>query len=154
MAWKLITELETLMMYNISVLDEPLVETADVLGLVDEHKLHQAIDTSRKVFEALTGASVSGTNGNFDRYFYRENGCNRAAILENVPRHREKLSPFAKSFAEFLDSARLTVQATKDHRWNLIQKENLDGTLQRVRELPDRYRNFRENAALKLAQTC
>lgn len=155
MAWRLIEQLESLMFYNLSVLEGTPADDAEVvLRILDESRLRQAVDVSRKLFETLGNVSLSNPGSTFPCYYHRIGICWYATSLENKPAKREKLEPFAKAFAELADAIAFTKRAVEQNRHNLLQKENVASTFQRIRQLPGVYREFREHASVKLLKSC
>ena len=142
------------MWYNCSLLDTPPGSSIASLGLLDERKLCQTVHAARTVFELLTGARVSGPAENLKCYYHRVRGINEAVSFENTGSKRARLDPFAKSLAEFVDGALSSARAAKAYRLGVLQKENQQDTLRQLLRLPNLYRAFREQAALKLARTC
>jgi hypothetical protein len=148
MAWKLVMELNSDMHYNISVLDDQLADRSNVLGLIDEHKLCQAAKLACKLFEVTTCSSLAplATNAGYEfTCYYRIGSVNQAARLV----HGVALGPLASSFRDFIDAMQCTARAVKNSR-QTVDKENHDGALSRVFELPKLYRIFLERISQRL----
>ena len=154
MAWQRLEELEAMMRHNNSVIDLQLAGDINAIGLLDERKLCQAINASRKIFELQYNVSVSQSNGTFTCYYYMYEGVNHAVPLQNNEASRKKLHPRAKSFIEFVEAANFAAHAIRNYRINLLQKENHDSTVQIILQVPKLYRAFREDSARGLTRIC
>jgi len=142
------------MRHSNSIIDLQLTDDINAIGLLDEHKLCQAINASRTIFELLGEVSVSQSNGTFTCYYYMLQGVNHAVSLANNEAIRKKLNPLAKSFIEFVEAVEFAARAIRNYRINLLQNENHDSTMQRLLQVPKLYRAFREDAARGLMRTC
>ena len=149
----LLDRLNSLMVVNVAVIDDRLIDDADVLRLVDIRHISEAIELARVLFSSLGGstnrdcndgpaalpAGVTAVIGSSGRSCWVRHVL-LAVAHENQCFAEDALS---KSFRGLLDVLRATKRAVADYRRNIrYRNEKQAGMVRRVRGLPDAYREF------------
>jgi hypothetical protein len=152
MTQNLLRMLDDAMRVNVALMDEPTIDNAQLLRLLDIKSLRVAIENARVLFTSLGGPLPSVLNvapiEKSGRFFALAN-----RILQRNVEHQNaqalERDPFAKSYSDLLSALSFAQHLARQVR-NGVPLRNHALVAQRVRNTAELFRAFRLHVWLKL----